>query len=77
VGCPIASGLGEDYETIEHLRYFRDAVLGKTAEGREIIKLYYQWGPIVSKTMEEDEELKIMVREMIYDILPLIDEAYK
>jgi hypothetical protein len=75
-GCPISSGLGEDYETMEHLRYFRDAVLGKTAEGREIIKLYYQWGPIVSKAMEEDEALKIMVREMIYDILPLIDEAY-
>ncbi len=41
--CPVLCGLGEDSEETELLRYFRDEVLKKTAEGREIIKLYYQW----------------------------------
>ena len=75
--CPASSGLGEDYEAIERLRYFRDEVLEATAEGREIIKLYYEWGPVVSKAMEDDEELKIMVRQMLYDILPLIAKSQK
>lgn len=76
-GCPAASALLEDYEAIEQLRCFRDVVLGRSAEGREIIKLYYQGGPIVSKAMEENEELKLMVRQMLYAVLPLIDEINK
>ncbi len=42
--------------------------------GQEIIKLYYQWSPAVVRAMEEDEEFKEEVREMIDSVLPLIGE---
>jgi hypothetical protein len=54
------------------LRYFRDDVLSKRPEGQEIIRLYYEWSPAIVKIMEEDEEFKEEVKEMICGILPLI-----
>ncbi|MCK5186739.1 MAG: hypothetical protein KAR43_06345 [Deltaproteobacteria bacterium] len=50
----------------------RDNVLNKTPEGQEIIRLYYQWSPAIVKAMEEDEEFRGEVKEMIDGILPLI-----
>jgi len=43
-------------------------------EGKEIIRLYYDWSPAIVKAMEEDEELKEEVKEMINGILGLIEE---
>jgi len=40
--------------------------------GQEIIKLYYQWSPVIVRAMEEDEEFKAEVKEMIDGVLPLI-----
>ena len=54
------------------LRHFRDNVLSKTPVGQEIIKLYYQWSPVIVKAMEEDEEFKEEIKEMIDRVLPLI-----
>ena len=73
--CPILCGLGEGSEETELLRYFRDEVLSKTAEGQEIIRLYYQWGPVIAKAMEGDEEFKLEVKELIDEMLPMIEEA--
>jgi hypothetical protein len=42
--------------------------------GQEIIKLYYQWSPVIVKVMEEDEEFKGGVKEMIDGVLMLIGE---
>ena len=64
---------GEDLEEAELLRNFRDNVLNQTSEGRELIRLYYQWGPVIVKAMEEDEEFKKGVKGMIDGILPLIE----
>jgi hypothetical protein len=50
-------------------------VLDKSAEGREIIKLYYQWGPLVARAMEADEEFKEEVTEIIEEILPMVGES--
>ncbi|MBW2222490.1 MAG: hypothetical protein JRF22_08190 [Deltaproteobacteria bacterium] len=49
-------------------------MLARTPEGRELIRLYYQWSPAIVKGMEEDEELKQEVKEMIDGILPTIGE---
>jgi len=57
------------------LRKFRDEVLSKTQEGRELIRIYYQLSPAIVKAMEEDEEFKEEVREMINGVLPLIKGA--
>jgi len=56
------------------LRYFRDNILSQTTEGKELIKLYYRWSPLVVKAMQEDEEFREDVKEMIDGVLVLITE---
>ncbi len=63
---------GEDSEEIKLLRYIRDNVLNQNPEGREIIRLYYQWSPTIVKAMEDDEEFKQDVKEMIDGVLEMI-----
>jgi hypothetical protein len=54
------------------LRKFRDEVLSKTPLGQEIIRLYYEWSPAIAKAMEEDEEFREDVKEMIDAVLGLV-----
>ncbi len=70
--CPSETIFGEYSEKTELLRSFRDNVLSQTQEGQELIKLYYQWSPLIVRAMEKDEEFKQEVKEMIDGILPLI-----
>jgi hypothetical protein len=63
---------GEHSEEVEFLRQVRDNVLNKTAEGRELIKLYYEWSPAIVKALEGDEKFKGEIKEIIDGILPLI-----
>ena len=65
---------GEDSEETELLRNFRDNVLSKTPTGQEIIRLYYEWSPAIVEAMEEDEEFKEEIEEMIDGVLMLIAE---
>ena len=48
--------------------------MSKTPEGHEIIKLYYQWSPVVIKAIEKDEEFREEVKELIDGVLGLITE---
>ena len=73
-GCSLLLLYGEDSEKVEMLREFRDNVLSQTPEGREIIRLYYQWSPVIVKAMEEDEEFKSELKELIDGVLLLIME---
>ena len=57
------------------LRYFRDNVLGKTPEGRELIRLYYDWSPAITEVMDKDEEFKKDLKELIDGVLGLIKET--
>jgi hypothetical protein len=66
---------GGNGEETRLLRHFRDTVLRQTAEGRELISLYYLWSPVIVSTMEENEEFTAWVREMIDDALPLIQKT--
>jgi len=75
--CPPLCIFGENSEEVELLRYFRDNVLSQTPEGRELIKLYYQWSPVIVNAMEEDGEFKEDVKEMIDGVLPIIKGAVK
>lgn len=63
---------GEDSEQTELLRYFRDNTLSQTPEGKEIIKLYYQLSPVIVEAMEEDEEFKEQVKDMVDGVMELI-----
>jgi hypothetical protein len=69
--CPTEEIYGEYSEQTELLRYLRDNVLSTTPEGRELIRLYYELSPVIIKMMNEDEEFKGQVREMIDMILEL------
>ena len=66
---------GENSEEVEILRYIRDDLLSQTPEGRKIIRLYHQWSPVIVEAMEEDEEFKEEVKEMIDGILGLDEEV--
>ena len=72
--CPLSAALNYDEEKLNTLRKFRDEVLSETPLGREYIKLYYQWSPVVLQMMEEDEEFKEEVKVLIEQLLPLIEE---
>jgi len=71
--CPSELIFGENSDEIQVLRYIRDNVLTHTPEGQEVIKLYYQWNPVIVKAMEEDEEFKEEVKEMIDGVLGLVE----
>ena len=71
--CPIALIYGKSSEETELLRDFRDNILQQTPDGREIIRLYYQWSPSIVKAMEE-EEFRKEVKGMIDGVLGLITE---
>ena len=71
-GCLSEEIYGENSEEAELLRYFRDNVLKKTFEGQEIIRLYYQWSPVIVKAMEKDGQFRQEVKEIIDAILPMI-----
>jgi len=70
--CFLLKLYGEDPETMKLLRNFRDHVLSKTPEGREIIRLYYQLSPFIGQAMEKDGVFKDEVRALVEGILPLI-----
>jgi hypothetical protein len=56
------------------LREFRNDLLSQSAIGQEFIKLYYQWSPLIVKVMQEDEEFKEEVRELLDRVLMLITD---
>lgn len=67
--CPAEEIYGECGEVIEFLRYFRDSVLSKTPAGQKIIKLYYQWSPVIIEKIQEDSEYKRILKKMIDRVL--------
>ena len=71
--CLAKSIYGADSEEVQVFRFFRDNVLSKTQEGQELIKLYYQWSPIMVMAMEADEEFKEDIKEMVDEVLGVIE----
>ena len=73
-GCPAGEIYGEDSDEAQLLRSFRDTILNKTPEGREITRLYYAWSPVIVEALEKDkkfkEEMKAVVDEMLLIIEP-------
>ena len=70
--CPLVQLYGEGSGEVALLRTLRDTILSHSSEGQEIIRLYYEWSPMIAKGMEEDEELKKEVKGLIDGILSLI-----
>jgi hypothetical protein len=75
IPCVIEFICGDDAYEAEFLRNYRDSVLTQTPEGQELIRLYYQWSPVIVNVMEENEEFEDEVRELIDEVLELISET--
>jgi len=73
--CPIVAIYGDDSEEVKLLRYFRDNVLTRTIQGQELIELYYEWSPLIIRSILEDEELKKDLNEMVDRVLTLVKET--
>ena len=73
--CLSESIYGGNAEETRLLRHFRDNVLSQTTEGRELINLYYLWSPVIVSAMEGNDEFRTWVKELIDDVLPVIQEA--
>ena len=71
--CPMSLIYGEHSAETQLLRSIRDNVLSKSQEGQELIKLYYQWSPFIVRAMEADEEFKQEVKEMVDEVLVVVD----
>jgi len=74
--CTIEDLLNDE-KKIDTLRRFRDEVLSTTPVGREYIRLYYQWSPVIARAMEADAEFKQEVKELIEKLLPMIEAMVK
>jgi hypothetical protein len=70
--CPVIAIYGNHSEEARLLRNLRDRVVQQTAEGQQLIKLYYLWSPAIVKAMEEHEGFKEEVKELIDGVLPMI-----
>lgn len=71
--CPLEKIYGEHSRTTALLRSHRDEVLRKTLTGREIIRLYYQWSPVIGQGMDLDGQLKNEIKAFIDEVLPMIE----
>jgi hypothetical protein len=47
--------------------------LNQTPEGRELIRLYYLWSPVIVRAMEEDEDFKEDVKGMLDGVLGMME----
>jgi hypothetical protein len=73
--CPSETIYKDNEETLTQLRKFRDNILSQSPIGRELIELYYEWSPSIVEAMEEDEEFKEDVKQMIDGVLELITKT--
>jgi hypothetical protein len=70
--CTLVKIYGEHSKEVKMLRLLRDSVLSQSPEGQEIIRLYYEWSPVIAKALDEDEEFKGEVKETVDRVLLLI-----
>jgi hypothetical protein len=72
--CPVIAIYGNQSDETELLRNFRDTVLSKTPEGRELIKLYYLWSPAITKAIERDAVFKVEMEELIDSVVSRLEK---
>ena len=73
LSCPVIFIYGKRSPETEFLRCFRDSILSKTPEGKELIRLYYLWSPFLVKVLDADEELKREIKRLIDRVLLMLE----
>lgn len=75
--CPIESSLEgkkSAKEMLKEIRLFRDGILSKTTEGRELSALYYKATPFILAKMVFDKNIKQDLYDNLVVIQPLITD---
>lgn len=72
IECCLVEVYGEGSAEVAILRFVRDNVLSQTAEGQEIIRLYYQLSPLICESVQSDEAFREELKEMVDGILQLM-----
>jgi len=72
--CCLVKIYGEGSDEVAILRYMRDNVLSKSSQGREIVRLYYLWSPVIAKAAQNDEEFREKLKTLVDGILISIVE---
>ena len=70
--CPATLLLGDDTESLNTLRAFRDEELAKTESGRTIVDLYYLYGPVICKLLRSHPQIKESGRESLKMLVSLL-----
>ena len=77
VPCLVGEIYGDNSEVTEQLRNYRNERLNKTALGREVIKIYYRWSPVIVNEVRKDEVLQQALKSLIDDVVPTIQAELK
>jgi len=67
--CPAEQIYGENSAEVVFLRHYRDEVLSKTEDGRNMIKLYYQLAPVISARIQIDPAFRALARQRADEII--------
>jgi hypothetical protein len=70
--CPAILILGEDTESLNKLRAFRDEKLMQTERGRQFVELYYAYSPAICKLLNSHPEIKEKSRKYLKMIVPFL-----
>lgn len=71
--CLATSLYGENSSEVKLLKIFRDNVLSKTSKGREIIKLYYELSPLITKILQNNAGFKKDTKIIFDKLLTIIE----
>jgi hypothetical protein len=72
--CFLKKSLGEGSPQVELLQRFRDSVLGKSAQGRRYIWLYYLHSAEILAMMQKDAELAGDINQCAGSLMPLVEQ---
>jgi hypothetical protein len=75
--CTMEAILGNDKESLDTLRTFRDTVLTKTEKGKRLISMYYKYSPVTVKYLENNPMLKRTLSAKVKSLIPLISAMNK
>jgi hypothetical protein len=75
--CAAETVLGDDKESLELLRQYRDKILSKSEQGKSIIKIYYEKSPHIVELLKQNPFLKDKCSAALKTIIPYIENSVK
>ena len=76
--CPLRKALGDESEAeLEALRIFRDKRLNQSAEGAQLVGMYYRHATELTMMFEKRPDIEAQVRELVLELLPQLGEQQK